>query len=71
MRAATQSHRTFSDAAGRPWTVHEVRAESALWARGPRCLVFASEAAIRRVWDYPEDWRRLSDAELEAQSWRV
>ena len=71
MLAATQSHRTFSDAAGRTWTVHEVLAESAPWARGPRCLLFASEVAIRRVWDYPEDWRLLSDAELEAQSWRV
>jgi hypothetical protein len=33
--------------------------------------VFASPEVVRRVWDYPPDWRALSDAALYALSWRV
>jgi len=40
-------------------------------ARGRRCLVFASPEAVRRVWDYPPDWRALPDAALFALSWRT
>ena len=40
-------------------------------ARGRRCLVFASPEAVRRVWDYPPDWRALPDAALFALSWRA
>ena len=29
------------------------------WARGERCLVLNSRDCVRRVWDYPADWRRL------------
>jgi hypothetical protein len=39
-------------------------------ARGLRCLVFASPEVIRRVWDYPPDWRTLPDSALLALSWR-
>jgi hypothetical protein len=38
-------------------------------ARGSACLVFDSDAVIRRVWNYPTDWRALSAAELVAISW--
>lgn len=61
----------FQDGAGCVWTVHEVATGAALWAKGPRCLLFGSESAIRRVWRYPPDWRTLSVAELETLSWRV
>ena len=68
---ADEPPRTYRDAAGCTWSVHQV-AEAALpWVHGPRCLLFGSEAAIRRVWHYPPDWRTLSDTELEALSWRV
>jgi hypothetical protein len=63
--------RTFHDAVGNAWSVHEVPAGPVPWARGPHCLVFGSEVAIRRVWHYPADWRELPDAELEALSWQA
>ena len=34
-------------------------------------LIFASDAAVRRVRDYPPDWFDLPDNELLALSWRV
>jgi hypothetical protein len=63
--------RTFRDAVGCAWSVHEVAAGEVPWAHGPRCLLFGAETAIRRVWHYPPDWRSLSDAEPEALSWGV
>lgn len=33
------------------------------------CLIFESEDAVRRVWDFPPTWRVLSAAELIALSW--
>lgn len=63
------ARRTFHSADRRLWVVHEVSVAASLWVRAPRCLVFQSETAIRRVWDYPIEWPTLSDAELEALSW--
>ena len=68
---ADERRRTFRDAAGCTWSVHEVAAGAVPWAHGPRCLLFGSETAIRRVWHYPPEWRTLSDAELETLSWRT
>ena len=53
------------------WRVREMETPTQPWARGPRCLVFESDAFARRVWRYPAHWRTLSDAALEALSWRV
>jgi hypothetical protein len=65
--------RTFA-VAGVTWTVTERDGVgvpgNADGARGRRCLVFASPEVIRRVWDYPPDWRTLPDAALLALSWR-
>jgi hypothetical protein len=36
--------------------------------RAAASLVFESETVLRRVRDYPEDWRELSDADLFALS---
>jgi hypothetical protein len=63
--------RTFHDREGCAWSVHEVAAGLVPWAKGPRCLLFGSESAIRRVWDYPAGWQALSDTELELLSWHV
>lgn len=63
--------RTYHDARGCVWYVHEVAPGTVPWAKGPRCLLFGSDAAIRRVWRFPSDWDTLSDAELEALSWGV
>jgi hypothetical protein len=61
----------FHDHEGNCWTVHEVDTSSAEWSGGRRCLIFSSETAIRRVWRFPVEWRRLAEAELEALSWAI
>jgi hypothetical protein len=50
------------------WSVTEI-AGNVLARPGQRCLIFASADTVRRVWNYPPDWRELSDAELETLSW--
>src|SRR3712207_5426823 len=58
------------DATGTRWRVTEVRGTDVPGARGSSCLVFESDAAIRRVWDYPPSWRQLPGPELIRQvSW--
>ena len=54
---------------GEPWAVAELATDGRPWARRERCLVFMSDRLMRRVWDYPDTWRALSDAELFAVSW--
>jgi hypothetical protein len=62
--------RTFTDPdAGGRWSVAEVDAAGVPAARGrPRCLVFAGEGVVRRVWDYPRAWYLLDDAGLATLS---
>jgi hypothetical protein len=38
--------------------------------RNSSSLVFESDNAVRRVRNYPLDWRHLSDEELLALSWQ-
>jgi hypothetical protein len=51
------------------WVVFEADAAAVPGAHGARCLVFAREDCIRRVWDYPADWRTLDAEALAALSW--
>jgi hypothetical protein len=51
------------------WSVTEVDARAVPGARRPRCLVFTRADCIRRVWDYPADWRTLDHEALAALSW--
>ena len=51
------------------WSVVEVDARGVPGARGARCLVFTRQDCVRRVWDYPADWRTLDDAALAALTW--
>lgn len=60
---------TFHDASGVLWTVSECNAEDVPGSRGPRCLIFASAEAVRRVWLYPAGWRDLLTPSLIALSW--
>lgn len=60
---------TFLDETGMLWTVTERHAENLPGSRGPRCLIFASTEAVRRVWAYPPDWRDLLTPSLIALSW--
>lgn len=48
----------------RQWTVREMDARDVPGARAPRCLICESTDVIRRLWDYPSDWRDRDDAEL-------
>ena len=52
------------------WAVVEVEAHGVPGAQGERCLVFSRQACIRRVWNYPRDWRTLDAAGLAALSWQ-
>jgi len=62
--------RSFTDDLGQTWLVSE-RPFSEYDRRTGSSLIFASELAVRRVRDYPDDWFALSDIDLAALSWRV
>jgi hypothetical protein len=40
-------------------------------AQGTSHLVFESDSCIRRVRNFPEDWREFGPSELYQLSWRV
>jgi hypothetical protein len=51
------------------WRVYEL--ESGPYDRRSGCsLIFESDGVLRRVRDYPTNWRELSDTELMVVSWR-
>lgn len=52
------------------WSVEEVRCADTPGARAEHCLIFHAPHAVRRVYDYPPDWRTLSAEGLLALSWR-
>lgn len=62
--------RIFQDPDGARWRVYE-QAFSDYDRRTGTSLIFASEAAVRRVRDFPPDWTTLSDVELLALSWKA
>jgi hypothetical protein len=57
------------DADGVHWHAYERQVDD-YDRRSGMSLIFASEAAVRRVRNFPADWRTLSDAELLALSWK-
>lgn len=62
--------RFFVDADGVRWQVTE-QPFSEYDRRHGVSLIFASDGAVRRVRDYPDDWRSLSDEALAMLSWRT
>ncbi|MEO8334179.1 MAG: hypothetical protein ABI664_04355 [bacterium] len=68
-RSETPSARTFLDSEGTQWSVHE-QAFGDYDRRNGMSLIFASEAAVRRVRDFPPDWVQLTDDGLLALSWK-
>lgn len=52
------------------WWVYELPA-APFDRRTSPSLVFETEGAMRRVRDYPADWRSLTEDELYALSWSV
>ena len=69
-RDASQPVRTFVDAEGVSWRVHE-QAFSEYDRRKGRSLIFSSDGAVRRVREYPQEWMKLTDAELSDLSWKA
>lgn len=66
----TSQSRSFVDADGTHWLVHE-RVFAEYDRRSGRSLIFSNEAAVRRVRDYPANWLDLTDEELLALSWKA
>jgi len=60
--AAVMMRDLFHD--GVEWHVREVSAASVPGSNSERCLIFDSDATVRRVWDYPAAWSELSDEDL-------
>ena len=56
----------FTDSAGIKWRVVDYIASNAPNERASHSLIFLSESVVRRVWTFPDDWRGLSPAALEA-----
>jgi hypothetical protein len=48
------------------WTVREVDARHVPGTRGAQCLICESNAVVRRLWDYPDNWMSLTDDALMA-----
>ena len=53
---------------GALWLVYELPAQ-AYDRRQEPSLIFETDAAVRRVRNYPADWRELTDEDLLALSW--
>ena len=69
LRDAQQSARQLI-IEGALWLVYELPPVT-LDRRSSPSLVFESETAVRRVRDFPADWRKLSDDDLFALSWTI
>ena len=50
------------------WRIYEL-APASYDRRAGNTLVFESEGVMRRVRNFPDDWRKLSPAALLALSW--
>ena len=49
------------------WNVSERDATGVPGARAAMCLIFESQAAVRRSWSFPPNWREMEDSAL----WRL
>ena len=66
---APKVEREFVDVDGARWRVFELAFSDYDRRRG-MSLIFASDAAVRRVRDYPSDWQSLPDDQLLLLSWK-
>ena len=68
--AGPLAERSFVAVDGRRWRVreHVVHTDD---AAPRRLLVFECRHVLRWLRDFPADWHRRGDAELEALSWRI
>jgi len=70
-RLMTNPRLCFVDPLGTDWRIYEVASANVPSPRGSNCLIFESAQAVRRVWNYPANWQKLSSAELSALSWNT
>ena len=70
-RRMTNPRLCFVDSLGTDWRIYEVASANVPAPRGRNCLIFESAQAVRRVWNYPSNWHRLSSDELSALSWNT
>ncbi len=70
-RLMTNPRLCFVDSLGTDWRIYEVASANVPAPRGSNCLIFESTQAVRRVWNYPVNWQKLSSAELTALSWNT
>jgi hypothetical protein len=61
----------FVDSVGTDWRIYEVASANVPAPRGRNCLIFESTQAVRRVWNYPNNWHNLTSDELSALSWNT
>ncbi len=48
----------------REWRVREMNTGAVPGAHASRCLICESDDVVRRIWNYPNNWRSLTDADL-------
>ena len=70
-RLMTNPRLCFVDSVGTDWRIYEVASVNVPAPRGRNCLIFESAQAVRRVWNYPNNWHNLSSDELSALSWNT
>ena len=51
---------------GQRTLVSECEATGVPGAPGTSCLIWESDSAMRRIWNYPVDWHRMDDAQVLA-----
>ncbi|MEP7000954.1 MAG: hypothetical protein ABI969_10790 [bacterium] len=66
----TPPTRSFLDSDGSQWLVYEQQFADYDRRRG-MSLIFSSDAAVRRVRDYPANWFDLTDEQLVVLSWKA
>lgn len=73
LRSATRVERgdpvDFVDRDFVHWRVTERDASADPGSHSRWCLIFTCPEAARRVWNYPPNWRTLTNTELVALSW--
>jgi hypothetical protein len=60
----THSQERLLQRGSRQWIVREVNARGVPGARRDTCLLCESAEVIRRIWDFPANWRTVDDESL-------
>jgi hypothetical protein len=60
----THSSERLLQRGDRQWIVREVNARGVPGARRETCLICESAEVIRRIWDFPSDWRLVDEDAL-------